>query len=70
MTILMSNELKGKIDIEEQQLMIQARDRIWIEANNTAIQPGELSEDAKQILTKLTDLLEYIDTKRMFQISE
>jgi MFS family permease len=60
----------GKLDEKDQRYMIQARDRIWIEANNIAVQPGELSNDAKQILTKLMDLLEYIDTKRMFQISE
>ncbi|MHA2027381.1 MAG: MFS transporter [Candidatus Thorarchaeota archaeon] len=60
----------GKIDEDEQQSMILARDRIWIEANNMAVQPGELSEEAQQILAKLAVLLEYIDTKRMFQISD
>jgi hypothetical protein len=60
----------GKIDEKEQQSMIQARDNIWIEANNLAVQPGELSEDAKQILSRLTDLLEYLDAKRMFQVSK
>ena len=60
----------GKIDEEEQQSMLQARDRIWVEANNFAVQPGELSDDVKQILSRLTDLLEYIDAKRMFQVSE
>ena len=44
--------------------------RIWIEAHNIAVQPGELSDDAQQILAKLAVLLEYIDTKRMFQISD
>ena len=60
----------GKIDEEDQQSMLQARDRIWVEANNLAVQPGELSEDVKQILSRLTDLLEYIEAKRMFQVSE
>ena len=60
----------GKIDNGEQQSLIQARDKIWIEANNIAAHPRELSEDTKQILSKLTELLESIDTKRMFKISE
>ncbi len=59
----------GKIDNKEQQFMIQARDRIWIEANNMAVQPGDMSQDAKQILSRLTELLNYIDSKRMFQVS-
>ncbi|MFX1485135.1 MAG: hypothetical protein ACFFCP_18295 [Promethearchaeota archaeon] len=58
----------GKIDEKDQQSLIQARDRIWIEANNNVVQPSELSDDAKQILSTLTDLLEFIDAKRMFQI--
>ncbi|MFW9870089.1 MAG: MFS transporter [Candidatus Thorarchaeota archaeon] len=58
----------GKIDEKDQQSLIQARNRIWIEANNTVVQPNELSDDAKQILSTLTELLEFIDAKRMFQI--
>ncbi|MFX1559362.1 MAG: hypothetical protein ACFFBL_02125, partial [Promethearchaeota archaeon] len=60
----------AKIDEKDQQSLIQARDRIWIEANNRAVQPSELSDDAKQILATLTDLLEFIDAKRMFQLSD
>lgn len=60
----------GKIDEEEQKTMLESRDKIWIEANNLAAKPTELSEDAKQILATLADLLEFIDTKRMFEISE
>ncbi|MBY8998915.1 MAG: MFS transporter, partial [Candidatus Thorarchaeota archaeon] len=60
----------GKINKEEQQSMLRARERIWIEAHNIAVKPGDLSDDAKQILATLTDLLEFIDTKRMFQMSE
>jgi len=68
---VMEKALKdGKIDEEEQQLMIQARDKIWIEANNLAAKPTELSDEARRILATLADMLEYIDTKRMFQISE
>ncbi|MFW9792787.1 MAG: MFS transporter [Candidatus Thorarchaeota archaeon] len=59
----------GLIDEKEQALLIQARNRIWIEANNAALQPGEVSEDAKQILTRLSELLDYIDAKHMFQIA-
>ncbi|MFW9834497.1 MAG: hypothetical protein ACFFEK_10915, partial [Candidatus Thorarchaeota archaeon] len=60
----------GRIDEKDKQALNQARDQIWIEANNIAFQPGEIGDDAKRILTALTDLLEFIDTKRMFQISE
>ncbi|MFW9973894.1 MAG: MFS transporter [Candidatus Thorarchaeota archaeon] len=60
----------GKIDEKEQQLMLQARDRIWIEANNMVAKPTYMSEDSRQILATLADMLEYIDTKRMFQLSK
>ena len=60
----------GKIDEEEQRSMLRARERIWIEAHNVAVRPGDLSDEAKQILNTLTELLEFIDTKRMFQTSE
>ncbi|MFW9967478.1 MAG: hypothetical protein ACFFEA_10030, partial [Candidatus Thorarchaeota archaeon] len=60
----------GKIDQKEQESLLQARERIWIEAHNTAATNQILSDDAKQILIMLTNLLEYIDAKRMFQISE
>jgi MFS family permease len=60
----------GKIDEEEQRSMLRARERIWIEAHNVAVKPDDLSDDAKMILATLADLLEFIDTKRMFQISE
>ncbi|MFW9842773.1 MAG: hypothetical protein ACFFES_17935, partial [Candidatus Thorarchaeota archaeon] len=60
----------GKIDETEQKSLIQARDQIWIEANNSAIKSGQLSEDAQQILSKLSVLLKNIDTKRLFQTTE
>jgi len=60
----------GKINTEEQTSMLQARERIWIEAHNVAVKPGELSDDAKKILVTLSNLLEFIDTNRMFRISE
>ncbi len=42
--------------------------RIWIEANNVAMQPREVSYHVKQILSRLSELLEYIDAKHMFKI--
>ncbi|MHA2040856.1 MAG: MFS transporter [Candidatus Thorarchaeota archaeon] len=57
----------GKIDHEEQEALMEARERIWIEAHNTAMTDEFLSDDAKQILITLTNMLEYIDTKRMFK---
>ncbi|MHA2066648.1 MAG: MFS transporter [Candidatus Thorarchaeota archaeon] len=60
----------GEIDQDEQEALLQAREKIWIEAHNTALTDGILSDDAKQILLALTNLLEYVDTKRLFQISE
>jgi MFS family permease len=60
----------GKIDHEEQESLLQARERIWIEAHNIAMTHEILSDDAKQILMTLTNLLEYIDTKRIFQTSK
>ncbi|MFW9788620.1 MAG: MFS transporter [Candidatus Thorarchaeota archaeon] len=60
----------GKIDKNEQDSLYQARERIWIEANNLVAKPDELSDDVKEILSTLTDLLEFIDAKRMFQISD
>ncbi|MFW9863874.1 MAG: MFS transporter [Candidatus Thorarchaeota archaeon] len=59
-----------KIDSEEQDALMQAREKIWIEAHNKAMVDGTLSNDAKQILMVLANLLEYIDTKRMFKTSE
>ena len=56
-----------KIDREEQDVLMQARERIWIEAHNEAMINGTLSNDAKQILMMLTNLLDYIDTKHMFK---
>jgi hypothetical protein len=58
----------GKIDEKEQASLIQARDRIWINANNAAVQPGELSDDVKLLLSRLTEFLELIDAKHMFEI--
>jgi hypothetical protein len=58
----------GLIDEKEQASLIQDRNRIWIEANNAAVQPGEVSDDVKQILSRLSELLEYIDAKNMFEI--
>jgi MFS family permease len=60
----------GKMDEEEQHSMLRARERIWIEAHNMAVKPGYLSDDVEKILATLSVLLEFIDTKRMFQISE
>ncbi|MHA2302537.1 MAG: hypothetical protein ACXACD_16430, partial [Candidatus Thorarchaeota archaeon] len=60
----------GRIDPKEQDTLMQARERIWIEAHNTAMMDGNLSDDAKQILITLTNLLEYIDTNRMFKTLE
>ncbi|MFX1261852.1 MAG: MFS transporter [Promethearchaeota archaeon] len=59
-----------KIDPEEQDVLMQARERIWIEAHNKAMINGTLSNDAKQILMTLTNLLQYIDAKRMFKKSD
>ncbi len=44
--------------------------RIWIEANNVAAQPGEVSYDVKQILSRLSELLEYTDEKHMLKIAD
>ncbi|MFW9961834.1 MAG: hypothetical protein ACFFDV_12515, partial [Candidatus Thorarchaeota archaeon] len=60
----------GKINEEEQESLFKARDRIWVEANNMAAKQVELSDDLKAILSKLAELLEFVDSKRMFQISE
>ncbi|MFX1439427.1 MAG: MFS transporter [Promethearchaeota archaeon] len=59
-----------KIEREEQVVLMQARERIWIEAHNKAMINGTLSSDAKQILMTLTNLLQYIDAKRMFKKSD
>ncbi|MFW9845543.1 MAG: MFS transporter [Candidatus Thorarchaeota archaeon] len=59
-----------RIDRDEQDALMQARDRIWIEAHNTAMADGTLSDDAKQILMTLTSLLEYVDAKHMFKVLE
>ncbi len=58
----------GKIDKKEQQQLMEARDRIWVEANNLAVQCGEMSGDVKEILMRLVTLLEYIDSERMFPV--
>jgi MFS family permease len=58
----------GEIDKTEQQQLLRDRERIWTEANNLAGKPDELSEDIKEILSKLTNLLEYVDAKRMFPV--
>lgn len=60
----------GKINEEEQESLLEARNRIWVEANNMAAKQVELSDDLKSILSKLAELLEFVDSKRMFQISE
>ncbi|MFW9909018.1 MAG: MFS transporter [Candidatus Thorarchaeota archaeon] len=54
------------IDATEQKELQNARNRIWIEANNLATDAGEMSEDAKLILNRLKHLLEYVDAKRIF----
>ncbi|MHA2141764.1 MAG: MFS transporter [Candidatus Thorarchaeota archaeon] len=59
----------GKIDRKEQESLLEARERIWIEAHNASATDGPLSDDAKQILITLTTLLDFIDTKSMFQTS-
>ena len=56
-----------KIEREEQDALMAARDEIWVEAHNKAMTDGILSNDAKQILMTLTNLLQYIDAKRMFK---
>ncbi len=60
----------GEIDQEELQNIQQARERIWIEAHNHATESGDLSDDAKQILITLTNLLGHLDTSRMFDITD
>jgi len=60
----------GEINEEEQESLLKARDSIWIEANNMAAKQAELSDDLKAILSKLAELLEFVDSKRMFQITE
>jgi MFS family permease len=67
---ILEHALKDElIDEKEQTSLIKARNRIWIEANNAAMRPGEVSDDVKQILSRLTELLEYFDAKHMFQIA-
>ncbi|MHA1907385.1 MAG: MFS transporter [Candidatus Thorarchaeota archaeon] len=56
------------IDKTEQQLLMKARERIWIEANNLATTSEGMSDDIKEILNRLKQLLEYVDAGRMFQI--
>lgn len=58
------------IDNTEQQLLAKAREQIWIEANNLATEHGVMSKDIKEILNRLKHLIENVDAKRMFQISE
>lgn len=60
----------GLIDEAEQQLLLKARDRIWVEANNLSAESGEMSADVKEILGRLSHLLKNLDSKRMFQISK
>ncbi|MFQ5885554.1 MAG: hypothetical protein ACE5IO_10700, partial [Thermoplasmata archaeon] len=58
----------GRIDENEQQQLMDARDRIWVEANNLAVQCGEMSGDVKEILMRLVTLLEHLDSDRMFPV--
>jgi MFS family permease len=58
----------GEIDKTEQQLLLTARERIWVEASNLAGEPGELSEEIEEILGRLTDLLKYLEKDRMFPL--
>jgi MFS family permease len=58
----------GMIDKVEQQQLIEAREKIWVEAHNIALEADGLSEEVQNILTKLTKLLKYLDTKRIFQL--
>ncbi|MFW9849361.1 MAG: MFS transporter [Candidatus Thorarchaeota archaeon] len=60
----------GEIDQEELQTIQQARERIWIEAHNHASESGDLSDDTKQILITLTNLLGHLDTNRMFDVND
>ncbi len=58
----------GMIDKAEQQQLLEARDKIWIEAHNIALEADGLSEEVQNILNTLTKLLKYLDNKRIFQI--
>ncbi|MHA2295663.1 MAG: MFS transporter [Candidatus Hodarchaeales archaeon] len=58
----------GMIDKEEQEQLLEDREKIWIEAHNIAVEADGLSEDIQNVLTTLSNLLKILDTKRIFKV--
>ena len=66
--VLESALKKGIIDKSQQEHLENARNRIWIEAHNIAVQNDGLSEEVQRIFTVLKRVLTQLKTESVFRM--